>query len=135
MRFAILLVLYLFLGQLVAVIWRDLRRPVPGEVQDARPKAHLVVVEGGGTPLPPGHSFSLVGDCSIGRGTENDVALSDGFVSTSHALLSLLDGRWWLEDLGSRNGSFVNGRRVDEKVSLKPGDQITIGQVKLELAP
>jgi hypothetical protein len=134
LRFSLVLLLYLFLGGLVVTIWRDIQRPRAVEMVDAKPQAQLVVVEAGSTDLCAGYAFTLAGDCSIGRGSENDIVLSDSFVSTSHAAISFRNGTFWIEDLGSRNGSFVNGLRVDAMTQLRPGDQIAIGQVELRLS-
>jgi len=65
---------------------------------------------------------------SIGRGHQNTIVLPDDKVSRSHAVVQKAPaGDYCLTDLGSRNGTFVNGRRVTAPVSLQPGDQITMG--------
>ncbi len=138
LRFALVLLLYLFLGGLVVAVWKGMQRPGAAETKvekrSSAPRARLVVVEPGGTTLPQGHSFVLPEECSIGRGPDNDIVLADSFVSTAHAAINYGDGSWWIEDLGSRNGSLVNGQRVETKTRLKPGDQIAIGQVRLRLS-
>ena len=92
------------------------------------------MVSGGGTSYEPGHAFPIYGTTTIGRGPDNTLVLSDGFVSSSHATLTFRDGAWWLTDLGSRNGSWVNGARISGEVRLRPGDVVALGQVKLKLA-
>jgi len=70
---------------------------------------------------------------SLGRGSENDIPLSDKCASRNHAMLQIVgDNNYFLIDLGSRNGSFVNGRRVTIPVSLKNGDRIVLGETNLE---
>ena len=133
-RIAILLILYLFLWQLVAVIWRDLRRPATGEVNAPRPKGRLVVVSGDSTAYQPGHAFQLSDSTTIGRGPNNSIVLGDGFVSTNHAILTYREDGWRLADLGSRNGTWLNGERIEGEVPVRPGDLIGIGQTKLKLA-
>lgn len=91
------------------------------------------MVDSGGTSYQPGHTFPLSGVTTIGRGPNNAVVLSDGFVSTSHAKLSYRDGAWWLADLGSRNGTWLNGERIDGEAEIHTGDLLVIGQVKLKL--
>ncbi len=134
LRFAVLIVLYLFLWQVVMVIWRDLRRPGAGEADLSRSEGRLIVVDGGSTSYQPGHSFPIYGSATIGRGADNTVVLGDSFVSTSHAVVTYRDGSWWLTDLDARNGTWVNAERVKAEVSVRPGDVITLGQVKLKLA-
>jgi pSer/pThr/pTyr-binding forkhead associated (FHA) protein len=71
---------------------------------------------------------------SIGRADENDVVLSgDGTASRRHAVLERVDDGWRIRDLGSSNGTYVNGVRVGSHMRVRPGDQITIGESALGL--
>ena len=74
------------------------------------------------------------GTCwTVGRGEENDVILGDRWISRNHAMLQSMDnGEVYLIDLGSRNGSFINGRRVSVPVTLRNGDHLTFGQTELD---
>ncbi|MCM1982091.1 adenylate/guanylate cyclase domain-containing protein [Lyngbya confervoides] len=66
---------------------------------------------------------------TLGRGDENTITLDDHCMSRNHAMIQEIDRReYYLIDLGSRNGSFVNHRRVSVPTALKHGDQITLGQ-------
>ncbi len=70
---------------------------------------------------------------TIGRSDDNTVVLPDRWISRNHAMLqSMESGEYYLIDLGSRNGSFVNGRRVSIPVTLNSGDRLTFGQTELE---
>ena len=64
---------------------------------------------------------------SIGRSREADIPLLDDKVSRVHCGIRLSDGEFYLKDLKARNGTFVNGQRVEDTVKLKPGDRIQIG--------
>lgn len=64
---------------------------------------------------------------SIGRSREADIPLLDDKVSRIHCGVRLSDGEFYLKDLKARNGTFVNGQRVDDTVKLKPGDRIQVG--------
>lgn len=79
--------------------------------------------------------FPLLGNRSwtIGRGRNNDLIFSkDEWVSGNHALLLKGDGEFYsLVDVGSKNGTFVNGDRVDIPVILQPGDRIKVGKTTL----
>ncbi len=62
----------------------------------------------------------------IGRSASNDICISDSMVSSSHAILTVnSDGSVVVEDCGSTNGTFVNGRRITSKCSLNPGDNLS----------
>jgi cardiolipin synthase A/B len=67
------------------------------------------------------------GDTSIGRSEENDIVVADSLVSRRHARITLADGACTLTDLGTGNGTFVNGDRVEGRRRLTPGDVLGIG--------
>jgi adenylate cyclase len=73
------------------------------------------------------------GNCwTVGRSEDNDFVITDRWISRNHAMLQAMDnGEMYLIDLGSRNGSFVNGRRVNIPVTMKNGDRLTFGQTEL----
>lgn len=79
--------------------------------------------------------FPLVGtNCwTIGRSDDNDLMISDRWISRNHAMMQRTEaGEFYLIDLGSRNGTFVNGRRVSIPVTLKNGDRITFGETEID---
>jgi adenylate cyclase len=79
--------------------------------------------------------LSLLGsNCwTIGRSDDNNFVLPDRWISRNHAMLQCMEtGEFYLIDLGSRNGSFVNGRRVSVPVTLHNGDMLTFGQTELK---
>lgn len=77
----------------------------------------------------PGVTFPLEGDqLTIGRDSTNPVAINDAEVSRKHARMMFQGGKYVLEDLGSTNGTFVNGQRLAGPVVLKPGDVISLGE-------
>lgn len=68
-------------------------------------------------------------EVSIGRTADNDLVLNDASVSRRHAQLKLLDDGWVIEDLGSGNGTIVNGAKIDGPFTVAAGDNVTIGPV------
>jgi signal transduction histidine kinase/CheY-like chemotaxis protein len=74
--------------------------------------------------------YNLTGETTLGRGRLNTLRLFNSGVSRCHAKITQGDGCWVLQDLGSRNGSFVNGRRVSSQI-LSPGDRIRLGSALL----
>jgi len=72
---------------------------------------------------------------NIGRGEYNDIALPDASISASHAKLQLKEGIWVLTDLGSTNGSRVDGETVVGEIALSPGAEIALGEVTLFFEP
>jgi pilus assembly protein CpaF len=77
----------------------------------------------------PGVTYPLEGDqLTIGRDSSNGVAINDPEVSRRHSRLMFQGGKYVLEDLGSTNGTFVNGQRLAGPVVLKPGDVVSLGE-------
>ena len=68
---------------------------------------------------------------ALGRAGDNTLVLDDPFVSAHHALVLWRDERWWLEDLESHNGTFLNGERVSSARPLTSGDRIRLGETQL----
>jgi pSer/pThr/pTyr-binding forkhead associated (FHA) protein len=66
---------------------------------------------------------------NIGRGDYNDLVIPEPSVSATHAKLQRRDGIWVLSDLGSTNGTFVDGERISEETALGPGATIKFGEV------
>ncbi|MFW5714536.1 MAG: FHA domain-containing protein, partial [Brevefilum sp.] len=64
----------------------------------------------------------------LGRDMENDIAISDPEVSRRHARFYLENSNIYVEDLGSTNGTFLNGERISSPQQLRPGDVITLGE-------
>jgi hypothetical protein len=69
----------------------------------------------------------------VGRSPECAVCLDDGLVSRRHAAIRTRGDRWWIEDLGSRNGTWVNDHRLTTPVELARGDRLRFGNVTLEV--
>ncbi|MHC1766003.1 MAG: AAA-like domain-containing protein [Verrucomicrobiia bacterium] len=81
---------------------------------------------------PGGGRIRLRGTCTIGRGSTSDIVLNDSKVSRRHALIQpQKQYEFWLLDLGSSNGTYVNGRRISQPVLLRDRDQIELGPFRL----
>ena len=134
-RFAVLGVVFLFLLTVLRTQWRELTRARPiraGGVE--RESALLYVVQPGKTGLRSGDPFELEPSTTIGRIESNNVVLDEETVSSRHAAVEFHDGRWWIRDLGSTNGTFLNNEAVDGQDQLEPGDLIQVGGVRLQFA-
>jgi hypothetical protein len=83
--------------------------------------------------LPDGKEFELHERLTIGRGPENDLVLDSKKISRDHAMLALRGDRWYLEDRGSFNGTYLNGNRLQPgaPLPLRHADRITVGPEEL----
>ncbi|RRR65492.1 MAG: FHA domain-containing protein [Candidatus Viridilinea halotolerans] len=133
LRVAVIFLLYFFLWQVLRVVARDLRSAAAPQSHTPAPYGQLVVTSAGQTGIPVGKIFPLSPVSIIGRSTEVELALNDTFLSSEHARLELRDGVWWLEDLNSTNGTFLNGFEVRGSTELHAGDVVRIGRVELKL--
>lgn len=136
LKIGFLVLLYLFLWKIVRTASRDLRTPqesfvlAPQQVRkpaspEKRAKGRLVVVADGDGNGPV---FEIdAAAVTVGRGHANDIPLEDEFASTQHARLEARKDGVWVEDVGSTNGTVVNGTRIDGPRKLAPGDVIRIG--------
>ena len=129
-RLAFLALLYLFLARVVRSLLRDLRAAAR---EPGASLGRLVVIESPGGDPEQGRSFDLDAITTLGRDVNNAIVVDDPFASAEHAVLTYRGRIWYVEDLGSTNGTFVNGRAVAAVSPLGFGDEVAIGQVRLRL--
>jgi hypothetical protein len=103
--------------------------PLPPEVRPAPQPVPGGIVFGSLMP-DSGDSYPLVDDeYTVGRDDTNSIAVRDGSISAKHARIIRNEMGFWVEDVGSRNGTFVNGEKVSEKRLLSNGDLVRFGKV------
>jgi len=145
LKIAFLVLLYVFIWRIVRSASRDFRSGAaqesiliaPGEAAalglSPRTRARLVVLKS--PALAPGEEIPVdSAPVSVGRGGQNDVPLDgDDFTSANHARFEVRRDGVWVEDLGSTNGTFVNGARVTTPRRLGKGDVVRVGQTDLRV--
>lgn len=124
------LTLYAFLGSALWLLWRDLkqqqqtlalRRVTPLKIQiDLDDESRW--------------EYFSSPEITIGRDPGCECSLPSKTVSARHARLSYHQGHWWLEDLDSTNGTFLNQEPVAAPTVVMPGDQIHCGEAHLQVA-
>lgn len=137
LRVALVVLLYLVILQVVAVARRDLRRAAKAPIQasDGHPVVgHLIVVDSGSTRLVPGSRLDIEPITTIGRAPTNTVVLESSFVSTEHTRVIFRERSLWVEDLGSRNGTLVDGKPVTAPIAVLPGTLLQVGDVRFKFA-
>jgi hypothetical protein len=143
LKIAFLVLLYLFIWRIVRTASRDLRLPqesfilapsAAAGVNASRPgpvTGRLVVVKS--ADLQNGEGFELNSvQLTIGRGNQNDIPIAtDEYASARHARFEPRQDGVWVQDLGSTNGTFLNGTRLDRPRRLAQGDVVRVGETDL----
>ena len=143
LKIAFLVLLYLFIWRIVRSAAKEVRLPqesfilgpaqaaAAGLVQSQARLAVLVVLRS--PVLEEGERIELDSmPLTVGRGSPNDIELhGDEFASAKHARVDPRRDGVWVEDIGSTNGTFVNGARIDRPRRLTPGDVVRIGETDL----
>jgi hypothetical protein len=146
LKIGFLVLLYLFIWRIVRTASRDVRLPQESFVLapqqaaaaglgSAAPRAHagrLVVVKS--PALEPGEEWSVDSmQLTIGRAPENDIPLGvDEYASAKHARIEPRRDGIWVEDIGSTNGTFVNGIRLTRPRKLTTGDVVRVGETDMK---
>lgn len=122
-----------FLGTIAWLIYQDIRVASASLLQQTRQQGVLRVLMNNGDASKVDMQFPLLPVTSLGRASTNTVVLDEPFASGEHALIMRRDGQWWLEDLGSRNGTRLNEVLLTETAVITAGDIITIGETRLKI--
>lgn len=147
LKIGFLVLLYLFIWRIVRSAARDLRLPQESMIlapqqaaglvpqPRARELAHLVVLAS--PALGEGDVYTVDSSpLTVGRGANNDVSImSDEYASARHARFEPRRDGIYVEDIGSTNGTFVNGIRLTRERRLTPGDVVRIGETDLRFEP
>jgi FHA domain-containing protein len=129
-RLLFLALLYLFLYRIARALVGDLRAAAR---EPGAELGRLVVIASPAGEPPEGTSLALDAIATIGRDVNNAIVVEDQFVSAEHAILTFRGRAWYVEDLGSTNGTFVNGAPLTAVTPVAYGDVIQVGQVRLRL--
>ena len=142
LKIAFLVLLYLFIWRIVRTASKDMRLPQesfilrPGALAGGAVGRQIhpgrLVVQSSGV-LDLGEAFELdSADLTIGRGGQNDISIEgDDFASARHVRIEPRRDGVWVHDLGSTNGTHVNGLRIDRPRKLVTGDVVRVGETEL----
>lgn len=137
LRVILIFLIYFFLFQVIRVIIREIRSVATPATERSivEPGGHLIVKTPGHSGLRAGVRLALEPVTVIGRHPRATIQIDDGFVSSEHVQVAWNDGNWWVTDLGSTNGTVLNGKPITVPIGMHFGDIIEIGDVQLQLAP
>ncbi len=142
LKYSFLALLYFFIYRAVRSVASEMgarrgtRAPEPrpqpkrAPTRSSKPPTSVVVHTPDGRKVG---TFRLTEPIEVGRGEPCEIRLDDTYVSQIHARLYGKDGTWFVEDLGSTNGTYLNDRRLSNAVEVHPGDVVRVGKTLLEL--
>jgi FHA domain len=153
LKFCLIGLIFLFLTRVLRAVWVEINAPAPGgaaapETTDRDSAASRPKKSGSGSRRRPdsapsltviepvdrrGDVFTLDTEMTIGRAPGCAVVVTDSFASQLHARVFERDGNWYVEDLGSRNGTWLNRTQVHGATKLEPGDLVKVGDTVLEM--
>lgn len=130
LRLALAIALYAFLAWALIALWQDLR--VQGSGLAALKKTGVTVIQKSKRGKNREFHF-FQSDVVIGRHTNCDIAVMDEIVSAQHARLTYHHNQWWLDDLGSTNGTFLNGTKLTTPTVVITGDEFKCGNAEFAI--
>jgi len=134
LRITFIFLLYFFIFQVMRVLSRELR--AAAETSGPEPVTGTLLVEDSTNEfIHRGDAYLLEPVTIVGRSRTSNVRVDSAFVSGEHAQIAWSDGRWWVTDLHSTNGTHVNAKLIHEPVRLNVGDRVQIGEVVFQLVP
>ena len=146
LKLFLLLLLYLFFLRVLRAVWAEVNPPrvveAPPKPKRERATRRVGARKQGGPPLLrlvapaelKGRTFPLGEEVTVGRAAGCQVTIDDTYASQLHARVFLRDGRVYVEDLGSTNGTYLNRRKVTGPMVVQRGDKLQIGNTVLELS-
>ena len=154
LKLCLLALVYLFLVRVLRAVWAEVAVPAPANGARRRGRRGAAVPAPPAAPAPAkgrkargaptelfavesagqaGRRYPLGDEITVGRAAGCQVTVDDTYVSQQHARIFDRGGNWYVEDLGSTNGTFVNEQRLVAPAMLTPGDKIRVGTTIVEL--
>lgn len=127
-----IVILYVIIILALRIMYKDVKNG--GKKKQSGKSLGLVVEEPGDNPaLKKGSVIPIRGSITLGRTEDNNVVLSDKYVSSTHAKIYSKNDKYVLEDLKSTNGTILNGVKVNGVIQISVGDQVQIGSLTFKV--
>ena len=127
-KYIFIVIIYLFILSIIRLIYLDIKGIDTVPLSDS---SYLKLVNKKETlPFKVKEYYHLDDEVYLGRGKDNEIVLKDPYISKKHLRIVEDEGNYFLEDLESANGTFLNGDRVMDVIKLKNGDRIRVGQIE-----
>lgn len=128
LRYVFIIIIYLFIFSIIRLIYLDIKSINTLSTDDS---AYLKLINRiDSLPYKVSDHYSLEEVLTLGRANDNTIYIKDPFVSKRHMKITKDEGKYYLEDLNSANGTFLNEERIQDVVELDSGDIIKVGQIE-----
>lgn len=121
LKYVFIIIIYLFVFQIAKMIFQDIK-----STQVSKKGAYLKLID----DEDKDKIYPIRESLSVGRDRYSDIRLDYKFVSKNHFIIEEDGGEYYLSDLGSKNGTYVNGTKIDDEVILEDGDIIELNDIK-----
>lgn len=130
LRYVFIIIIYLFILNIIRLIYLDIKSSIA--TSSKKDVAYLKVINRlDQLDFKMQEYYPIIGEISIGRGSRNDIYIKDRVVSKNHMKIFFSDGYYYVEDLGSSNGTYLNGNDIgDNVVEIVDGDLISVGKIQ-----
>ncbi len=127
-KYIFIIIIYMFIFSIIRLIYLDIKSIRGIKTDD---NAYLKLINRlDSLPFKMKDHYSIGKSITLGRQGDNDIILKDPFVSKHHFQIVEDEDEFFLEDLNSANGSYLNGEKVQDAIKLKNGDKLTIGNIE-----
>lgn len=125
-KYLFIIIIYAFMLSIIRLIYLDIK----GISKADKSQTYLKLINmKEDLPFKLSEHYSLNGDVSIGRGSENKIVIKDPFISKEHVKFFKEEDNYYIEDLNSANGTYLNERKLENVERLYNGDIINMGQL------
>lgn len=121
LKYVFIIIIYLFVFQIAKMIFQDIK-----STQASKKGAYLKLID----DEAKDKIYPIRESLSVGRDRYSDIRLDYNFISKNHFIIEEDTGEYYLRDLGSKNGTYVNGTKIDDEVILEDGDVIEVNDIK-----
>lgn len=127
-KYIFIIIIYLFIFSIIRLIYLDIKGMGSSVLDNT---AYLKLInKKDSLPFKVKEHYSINKELTLGRQNDNDIVLKDPFVSKIHLQIAEDEEEYYLEDLDSANGTYINGDRVGDVVKLKNGDILRVGSIE-----
>lgn len=125
-KYLFIIIVYAFMLSIIRLIYLDIKGI--NKVDKSQTYLKLINMKED-LPFKLSEHYALDGDVTIGRGSENSIVIKDPFISKEHVKFFYEEDSYYIEDLNSANGTYLNERKIETVEKLYNGDIINIGQL------